>query len=132
MKSKIKKYFLLFIAIFPFAPLIAFAATKPTDFKSLLGVFMNLFSLIIPVLISLAILAFLSGVAMYIWKGASETERSKGKQFMFWGVVGIFVMVSFLGLIEILQDTFFGAGEVFQNTNNSVPVDVGGGFYYDF
>jgi uncharacterized membrane protein YozB (DUF420 family) len=115
----------LFIAIFPFAPFVVLAA--PQDFKSFLGVFMNLFSLVIPILISLAILAFLVGIAMYIWKGASETERAKGKQFMFWGIIGIFVMVSFLGLIQILRNTFFDTGS-YQTEVYFKGIETGGIF----
>lgn len=107
MKSKVKKYLILFVTVFPFVPFIVFANGNPENFREFLGVFMNLFSLIIPVLVSLAVLLFLSGGTIYIWKGASETERLKGKQFMFWGLIGIFVMVSFLGLVNILEETFF-------------------------
>lgn len=116
MISKIKKSrFLLlakkFIFIFPFAPVIAFAKSSPTDFKSLLGVAVDLISLTIPVLMSLAVLAFLVGVAKYILKGSSETERASGKKFIFWGIIGLFVMISIWSLVGILKDTFFSSSQ---------------------
>ena len=107
---KLKKYLILLATFFPFIPFIVFAAERPQNFKELIAIFMNLLNMAIPVLVSLAILTFLIGIAIYIWKGASESERIKGRQFMFWGVIGLFVMVSFFGLVKILENTFFSNG----------------------
>lgn len=104
---KIKKYLTLFILFFPFFPVFVFANTQPRNFAGLIKVFTDLLNLLIPILISLAVLAFLTGVAIFILRSDNETERSKGKQFMFWGIIGLFVMTSFWGIVNILEDTFF-------------------------
>jgi len=51
-------------------------------------------------------MVFLWGITKYIFKGDSEGEREKGKQFMIWGIVGLFVMFGVWGIIELLGNTF--------------------------
>lgn len=116
MKSKFKKFSILFIILFPFFPFLALAA--PKDLTDLLGVFINLLDLLSQVLMSLAVLFFLWGVALFILKADSDTEREKGKKVMFWGIIGLFVMVSVWGLVGLVSETLFGGGD-------TAPVDQG-------
>ncbi|MCG2694553.1 hypothetical protein L6261_00505 [Candidatus Parcubacteria bacterium] len=101
-----RKYFLIFATFLSFLPSFVWAAT-PTDLESLIFVIGDLLYIVIPVLMSLAVFGFLWGVAMYIWKGSSSAEREKGRDFMFWGIIALFVMVFFWGLVGILKETFF-------------------------
>ncbi|MFA6430302.1 MAG: hypothetical protein WC229_02540 [Candidatus Paceibacterota bacterium] len=59
---------------------------------------------IIALIVSAAIVVFLLGVFKFIRSEGKEKEA--GKQFMTWGIVGIFVMVSVWGLVNILRGTF--------------------------
>lgn len=60
---------------------------------------------IVPLIMSLALLAFLWGVAQYIRKGGDPGEREQGRQFMLWGVIGLAVMASVWGLVRIITNT---------------------------
>ena len=60
---------------------------------------------VVPVLFALAFVVFLWGVVQFIMNSADEAERAKGKQFMLWGIIGLFVMFSVWGLVSILQKT---------------------------
>mgnify|MGYP001577687411 CR=1 FL=1 len=54
-------------------------------------------------LVSLAVVFFVYGVFKFI---VSEGEEKQGgKELMFWGIVGLFVMVSLWGLVNVLQST---------------------------
>lgn len=53
---------------------------------------------------SIAVLTFLYGVFMFVIKDGEE--RQKGKQFIFYGIVGLFVIVSVYSMVFILQKTF--------------------------
>lgn len=55
-------------------------------------------------IVSLAVVFFLWGVFKFMLR--DEDNREEGKQFMFWGIVGIFVMVSVWGLVNIFSSTF--------------------------
>ncbi|OHA46993.1 MAG: hypothetical protein A2541_01065 [Candidatus Taylorbacteria bacterium RIFOXYD2_FULL_36_9] len=60
---------------------------------------------IVPLLIGLAVVLFIYGVLTLILSEGGEKQK-EGKQYMIWGIVGIFVMISVWGLVAILQDTF--------------------------
>jgi hypothetical protein len=62
--------------------------------------------LLVPIIISLALVVFFWGMVVYLAKMGDDTERKKGLQLMIWGVVAIFVMVSIWGIIGLLQSTF--------------------------
>src|SRR5574344_845303 len=61
---------------------------------------------IMPLLISLAVLGFVWGIIQYFLNPENEKEREKGKKFMLWGLIALFVIVSFWGIVEILTTTF--------------------------
>jgi len=61
-----------------------------------------------PVLGFLFVLAFayfLWGVVEYFLHQDNEEARNQGKQHIIWGIIGIFIMVSFYGIIRILAGT---------------------------
>lgn len=66
----------------------------------------NLMSAVVPVLIGLAVIAFLFGVVKYVFSGGQEDKRKEGKTFMVFGIIGIAVMVSVWGLVKFVQTSF--------------------------
>jgi len=73
----------------------------------------------VPFIISLAVVFFIYNVFMYVIK-ENEDDKTKAKNQMIWGIVGIFVMVSIWGLVAILQSTF-GTSGVTGNIGNQLP-----------
>ena len=61
---------------------------------------------IIPFLITLSIAVFIYGVVKFIFNADNEEERKKGKNFMIYGIISLFVIVSVWGLVNILINTF--------------------------
>jgi hypothetical protein len=62
-------------------------------------------NIIIPIVMGLALLTFLLGVVNFIKNGGKDEERTKGRQFMLWGIIGLAVMVSVWSLVRILTNT---------------------------
>lgn len=60
---------------------------------------------IIPFLFALALVIFIYGIVKFIGESDSK-EKNKGKDFMIWGIIALFVMVSVWGLVNILNTTF--------------------------
>lgn len=60
---------------------------------------------IIAMMFALAMAYFVYGVVAYIWSPDNEEAREKGKQSMFWGVIGMFIMVSVFGIMRFLIDS---------------------------
>lgn len=68
---------------------------------------------LLPILIVLALVIFFFGVVQYVLNGESTEERAKGRQFMLWGVLALFVLVSIWGIIKLLSVTFgFGVSSI--------------------
>ena len=70
---------------------------------------------VFPLLIVLAIAFFLYGVIQYYINPNNIAERDKAKDYILWALIGLFVIVSFWGLIEILRGTF-------GITGNALPI----------
>jgi len=61
---------------------------------------------VIPLLVALAVAAFVYGIIKYFLSPDSEEKKKEGKSYMFWGLVTLFVMVSIWGLVGIFSNTF--------------------------
>jgi hypothetical protein len=89
-------------------PGIAFAATVPSRtlediIAIVIGIFNNYLN---PILFALALLAFFWGLALFILQAGNEKKRAEGRYIMTWGVIALFVMLTVVGLIKMLQATF--------------------------
>jgi len=65
----------------------------------------------IPALIAVALVTFFVGVIKYIKAGDNEEQRQNGRSVMIYGLIVLFIMVSFWGFVSILFKSFF-PGEV--------------------
>lgn len=69
----------------------------------IIGVLNNIF---IPVIFAFAFAAFIWGVVKFFFlDGGSEEGRAEGKQFVLWGILGMVVLFSVWGLINMLLST---------------------------
>ncbi len=109
-----KKIISIFSIAFVSAVAIPVMAAQVTTFKQLINdLFINgILKPLIPLLIGLAIVVFFYGIIIFVLSEGGE-KKNEGKQYMFWGVIGIFVMVSVWGLVNLIKETF--------NFNQTVP-----------
>ncbi len=75
------------------------------DIPILASIQTHILNPIIGLLFALALVAFLLGVVESFRKGNSTEIKTKGKEHMIWGVVGMAIMVSVFGILKILSDT---------------------------
>lgn len=68
--------------------------------------------LVMPMLFTLALSFFVWGIVDFIRSAENSEERKKGKQRMLWGIIGLFAMVTYIGLTSILTTTVFNASPV--------------------
>lgn len=108
---------LLSILTLALTPVLAFAqgaapVTRTVD--GFLNYVIYLAGRALPLLILSAVVLLLFGIVKtFFWNSGEEKE--KGKSFVIWGIVALFVMVSVWGLVNILRSTF-------QLDNNNIPV----------
>ncbi|MDO8523222.1 MAG: hypothetical protein Q7S12_02990 [bacterium] len=79
-------------------------------FASLIDAAKGVLCSIIPALFILATVVFLYGVVKYVVAGGDEKKMDSGKQFMIYGLIGLFVMVAMWGIVNAAVSTFFGGG----------------------
>ncbi|HEY4476386.1 MAG TPA: hypothetical protein VJB69_00120 [Candidatus Paceibacterota bacterium] len=60
---------------------------------------------IIYFLFALAFIYFLWGVFEMIRNAESEEARKVGQQHILWGVIGMFIMISFYGIMQVICQT---------------------------
>ena len=73
-------------------PMVSHGA-GPKNFRELVGVFLSLIGLLIPLLFGLSLIVFLWGIAnAWILGGGDEASVTKGKQLALAGIIGLVVM----------------------------------------
>ena len=55
---------------------------------------------------AVAFLVFIWGIFTFILSQNTDTARDEGKRKIFWGLFGMFIMVSAYGLIRLILGTF--------------------------
>lgn len=84
---------------------------RPETLTQLINYITEIVLFVIPMLVSLALLFFLWGLAVFILNANNEKEREAGKVRMVWGIVALFVVLSIGGLVSIIERTFIsGSG----------------------
>ena len=99
------KKFLIGVSALLVLPTLAHAEAV-SGFTGLLTLLTTWIQAIMPFLLLLAALFFFWGLTMFILKAGDEEARAEAKQKMIWGVVAVFIMVSFWGLVGFLSSTF--------------------------
>lgn len=78
--------------------------SAPTDFKSLVQIFLDLIKSLLPIMAGLSLLAFLYGLVVFIWNSGDSNKHAEGRKFMVWGISALFIMVSFMGIISLFYN----------------------------
>ena len=113
------KKFISIGAILGSMPLFAFAAANAF---SILATLDRIMKIVIPMLITLAVVYFIWGVIQYTVSNDEEAKK-KAKSGIIQGLIGLFVIISFWGIIALVSNTFDvgpGAG------NTPLPAVPGG------
>jgi len=111
------------------APFMAFAQTPPAGTQvggptvfNLLATIAAIMNVVIPILITLAVLYTIWGVIKYATAKESE-DQSEGRRVIISGIIGLFVIVSIWGLVAVLNSTFvINQGGPNINDPNACPV----------
>jgi hypothetical protein len=107
-----------------FVPFLSYAADN--GLFGVLGTISSLLAFIIPILITLAVVYFIWGVINYLI-GDNEEKKKKAKGVIFSGLVGLFVIISFWGIIRVFSDTFnVGPEQLNEDAIPCIPNEAAG------
>lgn len=105
--------FIIFAGVLAFVPSVSFAVNKTlSDLTSLLGSYMQQ---AIYLIMAFAVLTFIWGIYNYYFK--PDADRGEAMNYVLYGTIGFFIMLSFWGLVNIIKNTLD-----LDNTAPSVPV----------
>jgi len=65
---------------------------------------------IVPLIIGLALVFYIYGLAQYILESGDVSKVAEGRNRMVWGTIAMFVIISVWGLVALLQATVFTGG----------------------
>ncbi len=85
-----------------FLPSVVFAQAE--NAQGVLARISDFLSALLPVLVSLGVVFFVWGVVQYVIAD-SEEAKTKGKDRIIFGIIGLTVIISVWGLVEILRTT---------------------------
>ena len=98
---------------------LPFIALAQTTAFSILGVISNILNILIPLLITAALVYFIWGVISYVIAKDAD-DKEKARSVVTRGILGLFIVVSVWGLIGIIQSTF-GVGAGGALTEDQIP-----------
>ena len=83
-------------------PLMAAAA----NIQSIVGTIRSIVNSIVPLFMVIAVAVFLWGIIKYITAAGDEEKAKDARGYIIYGLIGIFVMVAFWGIIQVVASTF--------------------------
>lgn len=81
-------------------------STLPSALTGFLETFYSaIFNPLVLLLMTIATVVFLWGVIEFISKGDNDEAVTKGKRHMVYGIIGLFIMVSVWGIMQLICTT---------------------------
>lgn len=103
------------IGVLLLGPAVAFAQPL-SQFQNFVVALGNIVDLLIPILITLAVVMFFWGLVKYIANASDETAKEGGKSLMIWGMIAIFVMVALWAILGFIQTQLGITGNITPGT----------------
>lgn len=85
-----------------FAPAMVLAA----DITSIIQSVSGWLKMIVPIVVTLALIYFFWGLANYILKAGDEGAQAEARGMMIYGIIALFVMMAVWGLVGVLANSF--------------------------
>lgn len=83
--------------------------STPSNFAELVGLFISLLSLIVPLLFALTLIVIIWRIIdAWIINGGDSTKVDEGKKTALIGVIVLVVMSGIWGILELLRSSLFG------------------------
>lgn len=93
-----------------------------TGVKDLISAFGGLINQLIVIVVAVALLVFLWGLAKFIFRvSGDEKAVEEGKRIMIWGLIALFIMVSVWGIIGFFQGSLLPGGGPSTPTTPTLP-----------
>jgi len=96
--------------IYPLMPFVAgltpFLVSAQGTIGGILTTIHGVVNIFIPLLMTIAIAVFLYGIVLYISSGGDAEKEKTARGYIIYGIIGLFILVAFWGLVTVLANTF--------------------------
>jgi len=114
-----KDFWFLLLTVFLLPTYLVHAKTL----KDIIKTAKDLVADTIPLVIGLALVYFIYGIAQYISNSGDAAKKEEGKTRMTWGIIALFVIISVWGLVSLIQYTIWSGGPTSSElTTPPVPI----------
>jgi L-cystine uptake protein TcyP (sodium:dicarboxylate symporter family) len=93
------------LSLFSWLAIFGIAHGEQVTFSSLVISFSRLINQVVALITGLALLVFIWGVFRYISAGSDRNRITEARNFIIFGIIGLFVMFSVWGLVNLLIQT---------------------------
>jgi uncharacterized membrane protein YidH (DUF202 family) len=69
------------------------------------AIYRHIVNPVVAFVFALATLLFIIGVIQFLANNGNESKQTDGKKHMLWGLIGMFIMVSVFGLMQLIIST---------------------------
>jgi len=118
---KIAAFLLITMPLWAFGSPAATLANASTTIDGIMGNILRWINDAFLVVMALAFLFFLWGLAKFILKAGEPEERKKGYQVMLWGIIAFVVMSGIWGIVALVERSFGIGGEGTEYLEDRVP-----------
>lgn len=78
------------------------------DLRGVVAQIISAINVVIPVLVTIALVLFLWGILRYVYKVGNAHSKETDRQIFLWGLLALFCMVTVWGIVATLCLQFFG------------------------
>jgi len=103
MKKNIKRIIYILLGV---VPVFTFAISTPTSVADFVRSINCLALDVVPIIVLLAFIIFITGLVGYVGSGDNEEKRAEGRNVMIYGIIGFFVMVSIWGILGMVTNSY--------------------------
>ena len=87
------------------APVLVYAfSLRDSTFRSFILQIISVIGVLIPILFAIAFIVFFWGLSKFILNSDNEKDIQNGKNYMFWGVLALFILISFRAIIGLVSN----------------------------
>ncbi|MFZ3020333.1 MAG: hypothetical protein WA051_02340 [Minisyncoccia bacterium] len=106
---------ILLLVLLVLSPLQIYAATSSsvpvcsnTNVQGIIACVIGLFTRLIPITASFALLFFMWGVSKILRAQGDTGKIEEGRRTAFWGIIALFIIISLGGIVVFLQQDLIG------------------------
>jgi len=91
-------------------------------FGGIINIIVGILGNVVTVLVGLALLILVWGLALTVLKSGDEKAVAQGKTIAVWGTIGLFVIVAVWGIVYLVSNSIFSQSDLEADSNILSPV----------